>query len=143
MTAIAYKDGIVAWDSRMTAGNSVITNNWQKHKRVGHVSVWLAGDASALADMEAWILNRSFVFPEQASFEALLWDGATMVLVAKDSGQIVDFLEVPVADVYALGSGARYAIGAMDAGCTALEAVKIACNRDTYCGGRLRTKKLW
>jgi len=31
----------------------------------------------------------------------------------------------------------------MDAGNSALEATKIACKRDVFCGGRIRTKKLW
>ena len=42
---------------------------------------------------------------------------------------------------YAIGSGASYALGAMDAGATAKEAVKIA-SRDVYTGGIIRTHKL-
>ncbi len=39
--------------------------------------------------------------------------------------------EIPV-QYYAVGSGGNIALGAMDAGATAEEAVKIACRRDTY-----------
>jgi ATP-dependent protease HslVU (ClpYQ) peptidase subunit len=42
----------------------------------------------------------------------------------------------------AIGSGEEYAIGAMDAGLSAKDAVKIACNRDIYSGGRIRTFKI-
>jgi ATP-dependent protease HslVU (ClpYQ) peptidase subunit len=42
---------------------------------------------------------------------------------------------------YAIGSGAAFAMGAMDAGATAKEAVKIAC-RDVYTGGKIRTYKI-
>jgi len=39
--------------------------------------------------------------------------------------------EIPV-PYYAVGSGGNIALGAMDAGATAREAVEIACRRDTY-----------
>lgn len=143
MTIIAYKDGVVAWDSRLTQGSGVLTNNWQKSKTIGAVTVWVAGDASALSEMAAWIQDRSYVFPLSANFGAILWDGKSLVLAGKDSNEVVDFLDVPMDDVYAMGSGASYAIGAMDAGSSALEATKIACKRDVFCGGRIRTKKLW
>jgi ATP-dependent protease HslVU (ClpYQ) peptidase subunit len=39
--------------------------------------------------------------------------------------------EIPV-PYHALGSGGNIALGAMDAGATAQEAVEIACKRDTY-----------
>jgi len=39
--------------------------------------------------------------------------------------------EIPV-QYHALGSGGNIALGAMDAGATAKEAVEIACKRDTY-----------
>lgn len=37
---------------------------------------------------------------------------------------------------YCEGSGAKIALGALDAGATPIEAVKIAKKRDVYCGGR-------
>lgn len=40
---------------------------------------------------------------------------------------------------YAIGSGEEYAMGAMLAGCSALEAVKIAAKLDVYTGGPVRT----
>jgi len=45
--------------------------------------------------------------------------------------------EIPV-QYYAVGSGGNIALGAMDAGATAEEAVKIACRRDTYTSAMYR-----
>ena len=38
---------------------------------------------------------------------------------------------------YAIGSGSRFAMGALMAGASAVEAVKIACGLDVYSGGRV------
>lgn len=46
---------------------------------------------------------------------------------------------------YAVGSGGNIALGALDAGCTAEEAVEIACRRDTYTskmGRKLQVEEL-
>lgn len=44
--------------------------------------------------------------------------------------------------VVASGSGFPIAMGAMDAGATAIQAVKIACKRDVYSGGKIRHYKV-
>jgi hypothetical protein len=43
---------------------------------------------------------------------------------------------------YAIGSGARFAIPAMDAGASAIEAVKIGIKRDPYSGGKVTAVRL-
>lgn len=40
---------------------------------------------------------------------------------------------------FAIGSGAKHALTAMDLGLDAKEAVKMAMKRDIYTGGRIRT----
>lgn len=42
---------------------------------------------------------------------------------------------------YAIGSGAPFAMGAMEAGASARKAVEIACRRDPYCGYPVLWKK--
>jgi hypothetical protein len=43
---------------------------------------------------------------------------------------------------YAIGSGARFALPAMDAGATAIEACKIGIKRDPYSGGKVTAVRL-
>lgn len=43
---------------------------------------------------------------------------------------------------HAIGSGAACALAAMDAGADAVKAVRIACKRDIYSGGRVRSVKV-
>lgn len=42
-----------------------------------------------------------------------------------------------ISDSYAIGSGSDLALGAMEAGKSALDAVKIACKKSVYCGGQI------
>jgi hypothetical protein len=43
---------------------------------------------------------------------------------------------------YAIGSGSIIAFGALDAGASALEAVRIACRRDPWSGGKISSVRL-
>lgn len=50
---------------------------------------------------------------------------------------------LPMADEYfAIGSGGSFALGAMDAGASAEEAVKIACKRDLYTSEPVEVEKI-
>jgi len=53
-----------------------------------------------------------------------------------------DDVERALQEYVCLGTGANYAQGALDAGATPLEAVKIACRRNLYCGGKIQRVKL-
>lgn len=68
-----------------------------------------------------------FADPDEYSFSCLVIskDGNTVTLI-DDEMQPTKVLDAYVA----VGSGAAYCIGAMDAGATALKAVEIACDRD-------------
>jgi len=65
--------------------------------------------------------------PEDDFWCVLLTSNNKMLLV--DKFFCPEEVQLPY---YAVGSGGKYALGAMDAGCTAQEAVKIACNRCIY-----------
>lgn len=50
-----------------------------------------------------------------------------------------DFMDVkPVADFFSVGSGMFLALGAMDTGATASQAVKVAIKYDLFCGGQVK-----
>ena len=47
------------------------------------------------------------------------------------------YYEIPEGQHMAIGSGANFALGAMDAGAEVKEAIQIACQRDLYSGGEI------
>ena len=68
-----------------------------------------------------------FSDPDEYSFSCLIIspDGLTVTIVDDEMEPLITR-----DDYLAIGSGGPYALGAMDKGATALEAVEIACNRD-------------
>ncbi len=50
--------------------------------------------------------------------------------------------EEVIDDFYAIGSGAKVALGAMACGKSAIEAVRIAARFDPYTGGRINSESL-
>lgn len=137
MSVVAYKDGIMAADSRAYGGKyqaspgaKAKAHRLADGTRVGLVSAvvglpekylaWLAGGAKP----EDWSgdkpdLRCLMVKPDGAVF--LADEGLTF------SGPID-------CQVYAIGSGAEFALGAMAAGASAEEAVRVACRYDPHCG---------
>jgi ATP-dependent HslUV protease subunit HslV len=129
MTTVAYRDGWMVADSQLTSGNTM------KH-RVAKIErlpdgrlVGLAGDWPSALRALAWI--RAGGDPESTPDDL---DDATCLMVASESGVALydsDLTAMPLLDAFAaIGSGAEYAVGAMEAGATAEEAVLIACRRD-------------
>lgn len=137
MTTIAYRDGVIAYDSRAVKGDLIATDNYDKHyKRKG----WHFFLAGTLCDMDAFV--ESVISGRESSSElevegfavdpkGVLWD-------VGGSGWRVMLPDVP----RTTGSGASYALAAMDFGCNAKQAVKYAGTRDINTGGKVRTYKL-
>lgn len=64
-------------------------------------------------------------------------NGDAYALWTEQGGNFVK-VEAPYTD----GSGHAFAMGVLDAGGTSVEAVKAACKRDVYSGGRVRSYKV-
>lgn len=61
-----------------------------------------------------------------------------IIISSKKAFCFYDFMDVtPVLDFEAVGSGMFLAIGAMELGASAEQAVKVACKYDLYCGGKI------
>ena len=139
MTTIVYKDGVIAYDSRMTAGSMIYNDKYNKRINQGGVSFFLTGavaDHQTLVDM---YLNKIPV--RDLESQALVYDKGVVYNIEADEGR---FFITPLNkdDMEAIGSGSKYAYTAMDMGATAKEAVKMAMKRDTNTGGRIREVKL-
>lgn len=138
MTCIAIKDGIVAADSRVSGAYS--SAMVKLYKQPGAI-IGFAGEICEALVFVDWYRDRRNRAPDTAHETG--W--CALVLSEKDGIEYWDkslrpakMLELQAA----IGSGAPFAIGAMDAGKSAAEAVKIACKRDPACGFPVMTARL-
>lgn len=145
MTTIAVKDNIIAYDSRMVEEGTIYSDNYQKMKQVEGYTIFGAGSLTGIAAITKAVLT------EQYNCEESEMDNYSCIWIAKGGdlqraffskrGTLVIEPQDPNIH-WAMGSGADFAIGAMDAGASAREAVKIASQRDVGTGGKIRTWKL-
>lgn len=138
MTVIAIKDGIIAADSASSA-NDRTTHYTAKIFPVkpehggGYVAAsgaWALGQAAARKYAETGVAPDEKA--DQFNLHLLRPDGTT---ARCEDGCWFD-VDAPF---MAGGSGADFAAGAMAAGATAFEAVKLACEYMAFCGGPIRT----
>lgn len=133
MTTVAYRDGVLAADSRITAADMVVTDKATKVHRLRDGSLF--GHAGSVEDAER--LKRALVKGHDAPK-----DLDVIALLVHPDGTITLFegnLWIKQTDpYYAIGSGAPYALGAMDAGADAPSAALIGSRRDTSSGGRIK-----
>jgi len=138
MTTIAYKDGVIACDSRITSGSLIVDDNEIKMVKKGDVVFFLAGSTSDyLAFIDAYISGASV--DKDSDCAALVIDKGMVYFVSDEEGKL---FKCPAKQPYSIGSGSKHAITAMDMGATASEAVKIAMKRDASTGGKVRTYKV-
>lgn len=141
MTTIAYKDGIIAYDSRITSGGTIESDSFDKKVESDGVIFFFSG---GLMDrekaIEAW---RADECEDELGFSAIVVDDGGLVWsFASYDGPSVERLPMSWFGHMAIGSGADHAITAMDCGLSAKEAVKMAAKRDVCTGGRIRTYKV-
>ena len=141
MTTIVYKDGVIAYDSRITAGDMIVTDNYNKKIISNGRTYFISGAA-----MDYPVIIRLY---EGGDGEV---NGTTTALVVEPNGDL--FVAAANKDsklwvertkrdeIEALGSGEMYAYTAMDMGADAKLAVQMAIKRDMYSGGRVRTYKI-
>lgn len=136
------------------AAESLITNNDTrvgeecKIYKIGNFLVGAAGDASLCEDFRKWfteeIIKKGCIerFPnpnncridDQRGFSAFVVDSKKRIWKYED----ICVRRQYEASFIALGSGAHFAMGAMEAGKSAVESVKIACKFDIFSGGRIK-----
>jgi ATP-dependent protease HslVU (ClpYQ) peptidase subunit len=168
MTTIAYKDGILAADSRETHQNTIISDSAYKlaSLRWGKGAVTVTVDMAATGHMHLcraimkaiadWYAVSAFsdnaikeppcMLEDQPIVAAGDGHATVVVMVTKDNQvRLYDFVwpyRQPArrdeSRCWAWGSGMDFALGAMAAGATAFTAVDIAANLDTGSGGLIR-----
>lgn len=123
----------MAGDSRITVDGMVITDKATKVRRLR--SGYLFGWCGKVEDAEQLLRALNKNEPPPPGLEV------TAILVSPDreiklfEGSIWITQREPY---YSLGSGAPYAIGAMDAGADATTAARIGSQRDSMSGGKIK-----
>lgn len=142
MSCVAYKDGVLAGDSRAYGGDYQ-SSPGQKAKihRLPDGSV--VGITSAVLGMPEryteWLRNGADL--------GKFGEGSPdcCVMMVKPNGDLFIaqdglYFSGPIKSrFHAIGSGAKYALGAMAVGATAVGAISAACQFDPHCGGEVMT----
>lgn len=152
MTTIAYRDGIIAADSRATytseAGGARIVacrklyrKTIGKGRRQHDVIIGTAGESAPGLLFVEWFGSGkeppTKLIDGDADFEVLVV--TKKGIYTADKYCTLEEIEEPY---YAIGSGSKAAFAAMDCGKSAKEAVRIAAKRDPYTGGPIRAMSL-
>jgi ATP-dependent protease HslVU (ClpYQ) peptidase subunit len=141
MSVIVYHHGVMASDSRAYSGDTHPIGTKRKIHRIeeGPHAGSLLGICSNVVgtpdEFKAWIEGGApggVAVPADPSFEAILIKPDGDAFFFNDSYTATGPI---VADTFTLGSGKKYALGAIKAGAGVVDAVKIAIECDVWCGG--------
>ena len=148
MTTIAYRDGVMAADTMSNDGTLRVSMNSQKIYRV-FTRFSIVACAGYVAEAEAFIewLERGVPDGDKLkvseNFDAI----EVACLNAINPGAVWHWDDhlTPYkldAEFYALGNGGHFAMGAMAAGCTAEEAVRLAIKHTIHSGGDIQIERI-
>ena len=128
MTTIAYRDGVLAVDSRATRANEIVPYPVDKLFRMPDGSLVAgAGQVDGLLAAVEWIANRCKGEPPD-------FKNTTIVHLMHD--RLLEYVNAPLPVPIPLdafdswGSGSSFAIAGMHCGLTAEAAVELACKCD-------------
>jgi hypothetical protein len=142
MTTIAYREGVLAGDSRAYSGGSTPIGTKQKIFQFDDgtmcgISTMMPGLSEQVAHWIGTGMDRDHLPDQhQPNLTVLLVDPDGQVYIAIDSYHFTGPLE---GSYFAIGSGDHYALGAMAMGADACRAVEVACDLDVWTGGTVRS----
>ena len=125
----------------------IVKDNYNKLFKKKNIRFIVAGDENSLEKF----VDLYFIYKENQKgpidfidfgCEGFIVDQEKLFIAECNAEQGYWVNKCNLADHWALGSGSYYAIGAMDAGANAKEALKIAKLRDKNTGGRIRIIKI-
>lgn len=136
MTTIAYKDGVIAYDGRVSAGGTIVYDDFDKKREREGVLFFGTGSVSEITELIGAYFGEGIAGECGAS--AMVLHDDTLTLISYEDGKV--YKSLIIADrPYAIGSGRDHAFTAFDMGATAYQAVEMATKRDTGSGGLIRT----
>lgn len=150
MTTIAYKDGIIAYDSQVTRDHVVISTTDEKKHETDKYIYFCAGPIDEI-DQFIDLHENGTKYNQPIGVNAFIFNKETKNIfyagVSNESTPLGEpdlrFWKHEVNYNNAIGSGWELAFVAMDLGMTAKEAVEYASKRDIYTGGEIKEFKVW
>ena len=136
MTTIAYKDGVIAYDSRVTDGGYITDDNFNKRFDVDGVSFFLTGcitDYASLIDAYFGGKPRRHI-----DCKAFVYDNGEVFECGVSGASGLWKYRMRLDNPAAIGSGAQFALAAMFLGEPASDAVALASKLDSATGGCIR-----
>jgi len=137
MTTIAYKDGIIAYDSRMVCNGLIVDDLYEKEFFKDNIYIFYCGDVGDIEEFNEAVFSNANPSRELDCEALVVYSGKLYA---------VDIFETRLRKAplrlschTAIGSGSKLALAFMDTGMTAEEAVIATCKRDTQTGGVVRT----
>lgn len=142
LTTIAYRDGVMAADGRVTVGQLIVTDTCHKITKLSDGALFaLCGDDRLEQALIAWLeaCDPEVMPPQGKDFTAVLVDTQGVLSTFEGSGD--DFVTWG-GEYAAFGSGQDIAYGAMEMGATADQAVAAAIRRNTHSGGLIQVEQV-
>ena len=137
MTTIAYKDGVIAYDSRSCRGTTIVDDDFDKRLEADGISFFITGAVCDAQKLIAAYFGEKHDSPVECSALVVSDGRLYMIGVDKESGLWIE--DLPLNKPYTVGSGSDHAWTAMDMGATAYQAIGLAMKRDSCTGGNIRT----
>ena len=138
MTTIACDGKNLAADGRTTTGPELIHNTTNKLVLRPGLILAFTGYAAGLRPLTAWVEAGA----DPAQYPPGLSDGCVVWMFSRkfktpmiQHGNVPYFVPTPWR--HAIGSGREYAMGAMDMGASAQDAIKVASRHDLSTGGKI------
>lgn len=144
MTTIAYKDGIIAYDSLLSdCAGVVIDENFNKKIKISNNSyIFFSGELCCVDKLkEMWIEGIDVCNTQSFSCETIIIQSKKIYRVMLIDGEI-SREKLNVNKYYAIGHGKQFALTAMDLGLSAKDAVKMAMKRSCFTGGKISTHEM-
>lgn len=147
MTTIAYKDGVVAFDSLVVNGNTIIGYDNAKAKRYIFKDrtfiMAAAGSVFSCDKLEKWAETN--LDPEHRPDTDDSGSLQAFMITDEEELFLIDTSFIPwkiETEFFSVGNGDDLAFGAMANGASALEAVKVAAKYNVNTGGKIRQLKI-
>lgn len=155
MTTLAYRSGVLAFDTQVTAGWGGRVGTFRKGAVVGQYLIGCSGTLHACQMFMRWFTDAyaysincgELIVPPPHIKEYMDEDDSINVLVIRRDGKVFSYdgvvhpYEID-GEFHARGSGSAFALGAMEMGASARQAVEAAIKWDTGSGGTVQTLNL-
>lgn len=143
MTIIVCGNRRMVADSRATTAGTIERLEISKLKRLSNGGI--AGFAGNVAKKTECILKLEQVISGEAHWHEIAPEGEYSLIYLSPGNRLTHLDSegsFRVKEPYAIGSGFEIAYGALDAGASLEDAVKIAINRNIFCGGAIQVMAL-